>query len=138
MLQLTPLQRLSRTTNLVIFLGLLYTCLHLLGGLGFWQGFSGPGLLVAVSLLGLGYGIRYGNSACLYVATGIYAALSLYSGMLVVVTRTPSVLVRLVLSAWACWRLLQAIPLMRRLRHTPVFPLPMSRYGERLLRRKRV
>ncbi len=138
MRQLTPLQRLSRTTNLVIFLGLLYTCLHLLGGLGFWQGFSGLGLLVAVSLLGLGYGIRYGSSVCLYAATGICVGISLYSGVLLLVTQRPSVLVRLVLSVWACGRLLQAIPLMRVLRHTPVFPLPMSRYGERFLRRKRV
>ena len=67
----TAVQRLSRTANLVIFLGLLYTILHIGGVLGLLHGYTLPGLLIAVSLLGLGYGIRYGSRACLYVATGI-------------------------------------------------------------------
>ena len=66
----SPAQRLGRTANLVIFLGLLYTVLHLLGFLGLLHGYHLAGLVIALGLLGLGYGIRYGSSACLYVAHG--------------------------------------------------------------------
>src|SRR5215475_7585129 len=108
-------QRLGRTANLVIFLGLLYTVLHFLGFLGVLHGYHLPGLVIALSLLGLGYGIRYGSSACLYVAMAICAGLS----------------------AWAFWRLYCAIPAMRLLQQEGAFPLPMSRYGEFFLRRLR-
>src|SRR5215475_10837664 len=123
-------QRLGRTANLVIFLGLLYTVLHLLGFLGVLHGYHLPGLVIALSLLGLGYGIRYGSSACLYVAMAICAGLSLYCGVLVVSGWTPYYMLRLVLSTWACWRLYRAIPAMQLLQQEGAFPLPMSRYGE--------
>src|SRR5262252_1062424 len=100
----SPAQRLGRTANLVI-------------------------------LLGLGYGIRYGSSACLYVAMAICAGLSLYCGVLVVSGWTPYYMLRLALSAWACWRLYRAIPAMQLLQQEGAFPLPMSRYGELFLRR---
>jgi len=129
-------QRLGRTTNLVIFLGLLYTVLHLLGFLGLLHGYHLPGLVIALGLLGLGYGIRYGSSACLYVAMAVCAGLSLYCGALLVLSGwTPYYVLRLVLSAWACWRLYRAIPVMRILQQAQAFPLPMSRYGELFLRR---
>jgi hypothetical protein len=130
----TLVQRLSLTANLVIFLGILYTVLHLLGILGLLRGYRLFGLAVAFCILGLGYGIRYGSSACLYAATGIFAGLSLYFSLLVVSAWTPYSVLRLVLSAWACWRLSCSIPIMRLLQRAQVFPLPMSRYGERFLR----
>ena len=130
-------QRLGRTANLVIFLGLLYTVLHLLGFLGLLHGYHLPGLVIALGLLGLGYGIRYGSSACLYVATAICAGLSLYCGALLVSEWIPYYMLRLVLSTWACWRLYRAIPAMRLLQQEQAFPLPMSRYGELFLRRLR-
>ena len=132
-----PAQRLSRAANLVIFLGLLYTLLHLLGFIGLLHGYRLLGLVVALSLLGLGYGIRYGSSACLYAATALCAGLSLSFGVLVVATWTPYYMLRLVLSAWAFWRLYHAIPAMRLLQQEGAFPLPMSRYGELFLRRWR-
>lgn len=132
----TPAQRLSRTANLVIFLGLLYTGLHLLGGLGVLRGSHWLGLLVALSLTGLGYGIRYGSRLCLILATGLCAGIGLDSGLRVLWLWSPGSLLRLGLSTWACWRLARALPLMWALRHEPVFPLPMSRYGERWLRRR--
>jgi hypothetical protein len=132
-----PAQRLGRTANLVIFLGLLYTVLHLLGSLGLLHGYRLPGLAIALGLLGLGYGIRYGSSACLYVAMAICAGLSLYFGALLVSEWTPYYMLRLGLSAWACWRLYRAIPAMRLLQQEGAFPLPMSRYGELFLRRLR-
>ena len=133
----SPAQRLSMTANLVIFLGLLYTVFHLLGFLGLLHGYRLPGLVVALSLVGLGYGIRYGSSACLYVATALFAGLSLYCGALVVSGWTPYYMLRLGLSAWALWRLSRAIPAMQLLQQEQVFPLPMSRYGELFLRRLR-
>jgi len=123
------------TANLVIFLGLLYTVLHFLGLLGVLRGYRLPGLVVALGLLGLGYGIRYGSSACLYAAMAIFAGLSLYFGALVVSEWTPYSMVRLVLSAWAFWRLYRAIPAMQLLQQEQAFPLPMSCYGELFLRR---
>jgi hypothetical protein len=128
-------QRLGITTNLVIFLGLLYTVLHLLGFLGVLHGYRLPGLGVALSLLALGYGIRYGSSACLYAATALFTGLSLYFGALVVSAWTPYYMLRLGLSVWALWRLCRAIPAMQLLRQEQAFPLPMSRYGERFVRR---
>ena len=131
----SPAQRLGRTANLVIFLGLLYTVLHLLGFLGVLHGYHLPGLVIALSLLGLGYGICYGSSTCLYMAMAICAGLSLYCGVLLVSGWTPYYMLRLVLSAWACWRLYRAIPAMQLLQQEGAFPLPMSRYGELFVRR---
>src|SRR5882672_4900822 len=130
----SPAQRLGRTANLVIFLGLLYTVLHLLGFLGLLHGYRLPGLVVALGLLGLGYGIRYGSSACLYIATALFAGLSLYFGALVVSGWTLYSMVRLVLSVWTLWRLYRAIPAMRILQQRQAFPLPMSGYGVLFLR----
>ena len=133
----SPAQRLGRTANLVIFLGLLYTVLHLLGFLGLLHGYHLPGLVIALGLLGLGYGIRYGSSACLYIATALFAGLSLYFGALVVSGWTLYSIVRLVLSVWTLWRLYRAIPAMQLLQQEGAFPLPMSRYGVLFLRQVR-
>jgi hypothetical protein len=123
------------TANLVIFLGILYSVLHVLGCLRLLHGYHPSGLVVALGLLGLGYGIRYGSSVCLYGAIGLCAGLGLYFGTLVVTAWTPYSMLRLVLSTWTLWRLCRAVPLMRRLQQTQVFPLPISRYGEAVLRR---
>jgi hypothetical protein len=127
-------QRLGMTANFVIFLGLLYSVLHFLSFLGLLHGYRLPGLVVALSLLGLGYGIRNGSSTCLYIATALFAGLSLYFGALVVSRWTPYSMLRLVLSVWALWRLYRAIPAMRILQQRQAFPLPMSRYGMLFLR----
>jgi len=125
------------TANLVIFLGLLYTVLHLLGFLGLLHGYHLSGLAIALGLLGFGYGIRYGSSTCLYMAMAVCAGLCLYFGVLVVSERTPYYTLRVMLSGWAFWRLYRAIPAMQLLQQERAFPLPMSRYGERVLRRLR-
>jgi hypothetical protein len=132
-----PAQRLARTANLVIFLGLLYTVLHLLGFLGWLHEYHLSGLIIALGLLGLGYGIRYGSSVCLYVAMALCAGLSLYFGALVMSGWTPYIMLRLVLSVGALWRLYRAIPAMRILQQGQAFPLPLSRYGALFLRQVR-
>jgi hypothetical protein len=128
-------QRLSMTANLVIFLGILYTVLHLVGCLRLLHGYHLSGLVVALGILGLGYGIRYGSTVCLYAAIGVFAGLSLYFGALVVSAWTLYSTLRLVLSTWTLWRLCRAIPVMRVLQQKRAFPLPMSRYGKAVLRR---
>lgn len=133
----TAAQRLGMTANLVIFLGILYTVLHLLGLVGLLRGYRLSGLIMALGLLGFGYGIRYGSSVCLYAATGVCAGVSLYCGAQVVSAWMPYSMLRLVLSTWTFWRLCRAIPTMRILQQEQAFPLPMSRYGERFLRRVR-
>ena len=135
----TPAQCLGMTANLVIFLGILYTLLHLMALLGLLRGYRlhGLGLVIALGVLALGYGIRHGSSACLYAATGIFAGLSLYFGALVLAAERPYHMLRLGLSAWTFWRLCGALPLMRLLQQERAFPLPMSRYGERFLQRLR-
>jgi hypothetical protein len=137
MIHRTSAQRLGMTANLVIFLGILYALLHCMALLGLLHGYRLPGLGLAIALgiLGLGYGIRHGSRACLYAATGAFAGLSLYFGALVVSAWRPYHMLRLVLSAWTLWRLCRALPLMRLLQQEQAFPLPMSRYGERFLRR---
>lgn len=128
-------QRLSMTANLLIFLGILYTVLHLIGCLGLLPGYHLSGPVLALGILGLGYGIRYGSSVCLYAAIGVCTGLSLYFGVLVVSAWTPYSMLRLVLSTWTLWRLCRAVPVMWILQQKRVFPLPISRYGEAILRR---
>jgi hypothetical protein len=123
------------TANLVIFLGILYTVLHLIGCLGLLHGYHLSGLVVALGILGLGYGLRYGSSVCLYTAIGVCTGLSLYFGVLVVSAWTLYSTLRLVLSTWTLWRLCRAIPVMWILQQKRAFPLPMSRYGRAVLRR---
>lgn len=134
----TPAQRLGMTANLVIFLGILSTLLHLMALRGLLHGYRLPGLVLALGILGFGYGIRHGSSVCLYAATGTFAALSLYFGAQVVSAWRPYYMLRLGLSAWTLWRLCRALSLMWTLQQEQVFPLPMSRYGERFLRRLRL
>jgi hypothetical protein len=50
---------------------------------------------------------------------------------------TPYFMLRCVLSAWALWRRYRALPVMQLLQPEGAFPLPMSRYGEIVLRRWR-
>ena len=130
---LSSTQRLSRAANLVIFLGLLYSVLHLLSYLGLLQGYHLPGLVIALGVLGLGYGIRYGSSACLYTALALGAGIGF--GTLVLSGRTLYSMVRFMLSIWTFWRLYRVIPAMQYLQQEQAFPLPMSRYGAIFLRR---
>ena len=135
----TPEQRVGRAANITIFLGILFTLIHLLavGGLPVMaqRGSGLPGLAVAVGFLGLGYGIRYGSNIAFYLTTGGFAALSVYFAARLVVTGEPAMLVRGVLTAWAFASLCRAIPDLRTLRRNDAFPLPMSRYGTFFLRR---
>jgi hypothetical protein len=139
--EITPAERLGRTANLVIFLGVLSSLVHLIHWLApdllLSQSYGLAGLGLALGVMGLGYGIRYGSRVCLYVALGAFAMLSLWSLAVYALSGTVVFLVRYVLSAWAFVRLCRAVPIMRSLCQSAhnVFPLPMSRYGQIFLRR---
>ena len=136
----TPERRVGRAANVTIFLGILFTLIHLLalGGVTAMEqrSYGLPGLAIAVGFVGLGYGIRYGSYAAFYLATGGFAALSVYFAALFVTTGEPAMLLRCVVTVWAFASLCRTIPDMRTLRQNAVFPLPMSRYGAFFLRRR--
>ena len=135
----TPEQRVGRAANVTIFLGILFTLIHLLALSGLsamaQRGYGLPGLVIAVGFIGLGYGIRYGSNVAFYLSTGGFAALSAYFAARFAITGEPAMLVRCVVTAWASASLCRAIPAMRTLRRNAAFPLPMSRYGAFFLRR---
>jgi hypothetical protein len=134
-----PEVRVGKTANLTIFLGVLYTIIHLLALLGnaglASRSFGIPGLLIALAVIGLGYGIRYSSLLCLYLATAVFAAFTLY-GLLHLMT-VPVVIsaMRLLLSALALYGLCRSIPAMRILKATHTLPIRTSRYGDFFLRR---
>ena len=136
---MTPEVRVGQTANLIIFLGILYSGIHLVALLGNTRlasrSFGVPGLLIALGVIGLGYGIRYSSSICLYAATAIFAALNLYSLIHLVTAPTVILAIRSLLSALALYGLCRSIPAMRILKATGTLPLRTSRYGDFFLRR---
>ncbi|HEY7712832.1 MAG TPA: hypothetical protein VIG57_22690 [Candidatus Entotheonella sp.] len=136
---MTPEHRVGRMANLVIFLGILYTVLSLAALLGSAamraRGFGLTSLLVALVVIGLGYGIRYGSVACLYAAMGLFVGFTGYA--LVRLVPAPGVFpaLRLALSGWALYGLGRAIPAMRTLKQMGSIPVQSSRYGDFFLRR---
>jgi hypothetical protein len=136
---MTPEQRVGRTANLMIFLGILYTVLSLAALLGSAamraRGFGLTGLIGALVVIGLGYGIRYGSAACLYAATGLFVGFTSYA--LVRLIAAPGVFpaLRLALSGLALYGLGRSIPAMRTLKQTGSPPVQSSRYGDFFLRR---
>lgn len=136
----TPEQRVGRAANVTIFLGILFTLIHLLTLSGLpamaQRGYGLPGLVIAVGFLALGYGIRYGSYAAFYLALGGFAALSVYFVARFVTTGEPATILRSGVTAWAFVSLCRAISDMRTLRQNAAFPLPMSRYGAFFLQRR--
>jgi len=134
-----PKVRVGQTANLVIFLGILYTVIHLVALLGnadsASRSFGAPGLIVAVVAIGLGYGIRFSSWLCLYVATALCAVLVIYSLIHLMTVPTLPLAIRSALSAMALYKLCRSIPAMRILNATNTPPVRTSRYGDFFLRR---
>lgn len=135
----TPAQRVGRAANVTVFLGILFTLVHLLALSGLpamaQRGYGLPGLAVSVGFLGLGYGVRHGSGVAFYLATGGFAALGVYFAARFAITGEAATLLRCGVTAWVFTSLCRAIPDMRTLRRNGAFPLPMSRYGAFFLRR---
>ena len=135
----TPEQRVGRAANVTIFLGILFTVIHLAGLSGLaamaQRGYGLAGLAVAVGFVAVGYGIRFGSYAALYLATGGFAVLTVYSVARLATTGAPAAFLRSAVAAWMLVGLCRAVPAMRILHRKAAFPLPMSRYGSFFLRR---
>lgn len=135
----TPQQRVGRAANVTIFLGILFTLVHLLALSGLsamaQRGYGLSGLAISVGFLGLGYGIRYGSRVAFCLTTAGFAVLSVYFAARFAIIGEPALLLRSGVTAWAFASLCYAIPDMRTLRRKAAFPLPMSRYGAFFLRR---
>ena len=135
---MTPEYRVGRIANLMIFLGILYTILSLatlLGSAGLLsRGFGVPGLIVALAVIGLGYGIRYGSVSCLYAVTGLFVVFTGYAVVHLVLAPGVFPALRLGLSGLALYGLCRSIPAMRILNHTGSAPIQSSRYGDFFLR----
>ena len=134
-----PEQRVGRAANVTIFLGILFTVIHLaaLSGLPAMaeRGYGLGGLAVSVGTVVVGYGIRFGSYAALFLATGGFAVLTVQSAARLGATGAPAVFLRSAVAAWMLVSLCRAIPAMRELHRKAAFPLPMSRYGTFFLRR---
>jgi hypothetical protein len=137
---MTPEAKVGKTANLVIFLGILYTGVNLIGlirGKTALAGWRGPAVLAGtLGIVALGYGIRYGSAACLHAARGVFVVLLGYFAYSLATLPAWRPAVRLVLSSWAGWRLSRTIPAMRLLHQTGSQPLGTSRYKEFFVRRK--
>ncbi len=138
---MTPEKRVGNTANWVIFLGILYTIHHLVALLGpsvlAARGFGGFGLMAALAVIGLGYGIRYSSIACLYAATGVFAVFTGYTLWRELTHPSLFHTFRFALSGWALYRLCRSTPAMHILQRTYTVPVRTSRYGEFFLRRWR-
>jgi hypothetical protein len=137
---MTPEVRVGKTANMVIFLGILYAVLSLLAVCTTAEPaprwYDVVTLTVAMGIVGLGYGIRYGRPGCLYMAIGVFAGLMGYFGYVGVAHGTWRPAIRFLLSGWAVLVLCRALPAMHVLQQTHSQPLQTSRFGEFFLRRK--
>ena len=140
MRSMPPEVRVGQTANVVIFLGILYTLTSVVAVFGKaapaqrWH--DVVTLMVAVGVIGLGYGIRYGRVGCLYTATALFAGLTGYFLYVGVAHATLRPVMRFLLSGWAVFLLCRAIPAMSVLQQTHTKPLQTSRFGEFFLRRR--
>lgn len=137
----TPERRVGRAANVTIFLGIMFAVIHLLALTGLpalaQRGYGLPGWTISAGLIVVGYGIRHGSYAALYIATGAYAVLTVHAVARLATAGTPALFVRSAVAAWMLVSLCRAIPHMRELRRQAAFPLPMSHYGAFFLRRWR-
>lgn len=135
-----PEVRVGKAANLAIFLGILYTVIHLValwGNAGSTaRGFGVHGLLTALGVIGLGYGIRYSSTLCLYLATAVFTLFTLYSLNHLITASAVMPVIRCLLSGLALDHLCRSIPAMRILKATNTHPIRTSRYGEFFLRRR--
>ncbi len=138
---MTPEQRVGRIANLTIFLGILYSCLNLAALLGSVsmgaRGFGLVGLLPALAVVGLGYGIRFGSLGSLYATTCLFILFAGYSLFQLIAVPDVLLFIRFALSALALYGLCRSVPAMHTLKATGSMPIQSSRYGDFFLRRGR-
>ena len=135
----TPEKMVGRTANLTIFLGILYTGLSIVAVSGVTslstRGYGIQSILIGCTIVGLGYGIRYGSKACLYMATVLFGMLAAYFMYNFLINKSINSIVRFAFSVWAVSTLTRAIPVMAELKAKGASPDRSSRYKDFFLRR---
>lgn len=135
----SPEKIVGRTANLTIFLGILYTSLSIAAISGItsltMRGYGIKSVFIGCSIIGLGYGVRYGSKICLYVATFFFAMLAVYFMYNFLINRATNSIVRFGFSAWATVTLTRAIPVMIRLKAAGSSPDRSNCYRDIFLRR---
>jgi len=135
----TPEKMVGRTANLTIFLGILYTSLSIVAVSGVTslstRGYGIQSIIVGCTIVGLGYGIRYGSKACLYISTVLFGMLAAYFMYNFLINKSINSIVRFAFSVWAVSTLTRAIPVMAELKAKGASPDRSSRYKDFFLRR---
>ncbi len=131
--RLTPAQRVGKTANLIIFLGILYSGLNLAAALGVEglarRGYGGAwGFLFAVACLALGYAIRFGSRAALFSATGLFAFLVAWTASALLSEASLRLSVRFGLATLALVALLRSLPAMAELKRQGQRPDRSNKY----------
>jgi len=135
----TPEKMVGRTANLTIFLGILYTGLSIVAVSGVTslstREYGIQSIIVGCTIVGLGYGIRYGSKVCLYMATVLFGMLAAYFLYNFLINKSINSIVRFAFSVWAVSTLTRAIPVMAELKAKGASPDRSSRYKDFFLRR---
>ena len=135
----TPEKMVGRTANLTIFLGILYTSLSIVAVSGVTslstRGYGIQSIIVGCTIVGLGYGTRYGSKACLYISTVLFGMLAAYFMYNFLINKSINSIVRFAFSVWAVSTLTRAIPVMAALKAKGASPDRSSRYKDFFLRR---
>ena len=135
----TPEKMVGRTANLTIFLGILYTGLSIVAVSGVTslstREYGIQSIIVGCTIVGLGYGTRYGSKACLYMATVLFGMLAAYFMYNFLINKSINSIVRFAFSVWAVSTLTRAIPVMAELKAKGASPDRSSRYKDFFLRR---
>ena len=137
--KLTPEKRVGQTANLTIFLGILYTSLSIAALSGITslstRGYGVNSIIIGCTIVGLGYGTRYGSKECLYVVTVFFGILAAYFMYNFLINKTINSIVRFAFSVWAVSTLVRTVPAMISLKSTGSSPDRSSRYKDFFLRR---
>jgi len=137
--KLTPEKRVGLTANLTIFLGILYTSLSIAAISGIvslsTRGYGTKSIIIGCVIIGLGYGTRYGNKTCLYIATIFFGLLAAYFMHNFLLSKSINPIVRFAFSIWAVRTLARTIPAMARLKAAGSVPDRSNRYRDFFLKR---
>lgn len=135
----TPEKMVGRTANLTIFLGILYTSLSIVAVSGITslstRGYGIQSIIIGCTIVGLGYGTRYGSKACLYMATVLFGMLAAYFMYNFLINKSINSIVRFAFSVWAVSKLTRTIPVMVRLKAKGSSPDRSNRYKDFFSRR---
>ncbi|MCP5007004.1 MAG: hypothetical protein GY941_24105 [Planctomycetes bacterium] len=134
----TPEKKVGDTANLIIFLGILYTCLSIasISGCSYLslRGYGVTSIIIGCIIVGLGYGTRYGSNTALFTATILFGTLALYFAYTFFSNNAVSLILRSGLCIWAVSRLVRAMSEMKILKETGSSPDKDSRYKSFFIR----